>query len=276
MSAVTKAPRSGSRVPPPQNGSSYLKGQFIHESFYNLPGSAAEGSSRILNDERGQEHHQDYFLPLALAHSVQRGRRDDSHHIIRAAVSDPKQIKKYPRCPHRPEQSDVAASPWRAVCLDMCACVSTCAKRVCACMHACACVDVCSGGRGAGSTLPLPGHVSQKGRKVFTANSLHSSVSERSAHIRRLHGRKHNLFDATLPTRPEPSSPRWRFTVFNFHFIFRTGRQTGGQVQGNGLHLAVNQRLNTRLNVIWKESTRGPPRITPLMIFVFIYSGMCN
>ena len=44
---------------------------------------------------------------------------------------------------------------------------------------------------------------------------------------------------------------------------------------GNGLHLAVNQRLNTRLNVIWKESTRGP-RITLLKIFVFIYSGMCN
>ena len=73
-----------------------MKGQFIHESFYNLPGSAAEGSSRILNDERGQEHHQDYFLPLALAHSVQRGRRDDSHQIIRAAVSDPKQIKSIP------------------------------------------------------------------------------------------------------------------------------------------------------------------------------------
>ena len=140
----------------------------------------------------------------------------------------------------------------------MCACVSTCAKCVCVCVCVCVWEDVCSGGRGAGSTLLVPGHVSQKGRKVFTANSLHSSVSERSAHIRRLHGRKHNLFDATLPTRPEPSSPHWRFTVFNFHFIFRTGRQTGGQVQGNGLHLAVNQRLNTRLNVIWKESTRGP------------------
>ena len=74
-----------------------MKGQFIHESFYNLPGSAAEaGSSRILNDEPGQEHHQDYFLPLALAHSVERGRRDDSHHIIRAAISDPKQIKSIP------------------------------------------------------------------------------------------------------------------------------------------------------------------------------------
>lgn len=87
-------------------------------------------------------------------------------------------------------------------------------------------VCVWGGGRiGAGSTLTVPNRVSQKGRKVFTANSLHSSVSERSAHIRHLHGRKHNLFDATLPTRPEPSSPHWRFTVFNFHFIFRTGRQ---------------------------------------------------
>lgn len=165
LSAVTKAPRSGSRVPPPQNGSSYLKGQFIHESFYNLPGSAAEGSSRILNDERGQEHHQDYFLPLALAHSA--GRRDDSHHIIRAAVSDPKQIKKYPRCPHRPEQSDVAASPWRAVCLDMCACVSACAKRVCvrACMHVCVCGWTC-----------VQGGVEQVPRCRFPAMSLKRAV----------------------------------------------------------------------------------------------------
>lgn len=60
-------------------------------------------------------------------------------------------------------------------------------------------------------------------------------------------------------------------SVFNFHFIFWTGRR----VQGNGLHLAVNHHLNTELNVIWEESTRGP-RITPLKIFVFIYSGMCN
>lgn len=94
----------------------------------------------------------------------------------------------------------------------MCACVSTYANAsVCvqdahirACVYVC--VDVWSGGRGAGSPLLVHGPVSQKGRKVFTANTLHSSVSERSAHIRRLHGRKHNLFDATLPTRPQPSS----------------------------------------------------------------------
>lgn len=43
-------------------------------------------------------------------------------------------------------------------------------------------------------------HVSQNGRKALPANSLHSSVSERPTHISRLHGRKHNLFDATLPT----------------------------------------------------------------------------
>ena len=131
----------------------------------------------------------------------------------------------------------------------------------CVCVHACVCVCVWTCVQGGVEQVPrcrVPSHVSQKGRKVFTANSLHSSVSEHSAHIRRLHGRKHNLFDATLPTRPEPSSPHWRFTVFNFHFIFRTGRQTGREVQGNGLHLAVNQRLNTQLNVIWKESTRGP------------------
>lgn len=29
-------------------------------------------------------------------------------------------------------------------------------------------------------------------------------------------------------------------------------------MQGDGLHLAVNHHLNTRLNVIWEESTRGP------------------
>lgn len=84
-----------------------------------------------------------------------------------------------------------------------------------------ACVSVCAqtsikevrGRRAAGSTLAARCHVSQKGRKVFTANSFHSSVSELCAAIRRLHGRKHNLFDATLPTRPEPSSSRRRFTV---------------------------------------------------------------
>lgn len=130
---------------------------------------------------------------------------------------------------------------------DMCACVSICDSQ---CVRACVQTwdrgaregearrlggGRYGRGRGACSTLPVTSHVSQKGRKVLTANSLHSSVSERSAHIRRLHGRKHNLFDATLPTRPEPSSPRWRFTLFNFHFIFRTGRQTGeagGRVQG--------------------------------------------
>lgn len=37
-------------------------------------------------------------------------------------------------------------------------------------------------------------------RTALPTNSLHSSVSERPAHINRLHGRKHNLFDATLPT----------------------------------------------------------------------------
>lgn len=71
----------------------------------------------------------------------------------------------------------------------------------------CTCTRVFSR-RGAGSTLPVPSHVSQKGRKVFTANSLHSSVSEHSAHIRRLHARKHNLFDATLPTH-QSLLPHW-------------------------------------------------------------------
>lgn len=71
------------------------------------------------------------------------------------------------------------------------------------------CIKEARGRRAAGSTLARR-HVSQKGRKVFPANSLHSSVSELSAAIRRLHGRKHNLFDATLPTRPEPSSSRRR------------------------------------------------------------------
>lgn len=114
-----------------------------------------------------------------------------------AAISDPKQIKSIPHV--RAGLNALHA----AVGLDACAWVSA---RV--------------GGRGAGSSPPVASHVSPKGRKVFTANSLHSSVSGRSAHIRRLHGRKHNLFDATLPTRPEPSSPHWRFTVFNLHFIF--------------------------------------------------------
>lgn len=121
------------------------------------------------------------------------------------------------------------------------------------------------------STLPVSSHVSQKGRKVFTANSLHSSVSENSAHIRRLHGRKHNLFDATLPTRPEPpSSSHWGSQCLtSISYSEQADRQMSA---GNGLHLDTNQHFNRRLNVIWKESTRSS-RIAPLEIFVFYLFG---
>lgn len=132
------------------------------------------------------------------------------------------------------------------------------------------CADVCSGGRGASSTQPVSSLVSQKGCKDFTANSLHSSVSEHSAHIRRLHGRKHNLFDATLPTRAEPSSSHWRFTVFNFHFIFCADRQAGA---GSGLHLDVNQHFNTKCK---RERVNTGALTLCFQIFVFVDSGMCN
>lgn len=149
------------------------------------------------------------------------------------------------------------------------------------CKHLCKpCVYVHACGRvlkgGAGSTLPVPSHVSQKGRKVFTANSLHSSVSERSAHIRRLHERNTIYLMLHCPhVQSPPPHTGDSQCLTSISYSEQAGRQTGRQVQGNGLHLAVNHHLNTRLNVIWEESTRGP-RITLLKIFVFIYSGMCN
>lgn len=87
-----------------------MKGQFIHESFYNLPCSAAEGSSRILNDEPSQENRRDYFLSK---HSIRCGAdlRDDSPHIIRAAISDPKQIKSIPDVHTGLNRFDVVALP---------------------------------------------------------------------------------------------------------------------------------------------------------------------
>lgn len=63
-------------------------------------------------------------------------------------------------------------------------------------------------------------------------------------------------------------------SVFNFHFIFQTGRQTrqaGRRVQANGLHLAVNHHLNTRLNVIWEESTRGPSHAAAPHICFYLF-----
>ena len=154
-------------------------------------------------------------------------------------------------------------------------CVCGC---VCVWVRMCVCVCVCVCG-----CMSVAGRESVPHHR-FPAMSLKRAVKsfQKIPYIHLCQSTRHTLGVYTrgntiylmlhCPHGQRPPHPHWRFTVFNFHFIFRTGRQ---ESRGKRLHLAVNQHLNTRLNVIWKKSTRTT-RTVQLKIFVFIYTGMCD
>lgn len=153
---------------------------------------------------------------------------------------------------------------------DMCACVSICdSEGVCVCV--CVCRDVCSG-------VGVP-------RYQFPAMSLKRAVKslQQIPYIHLCQRTRRTLGVYTggntiylMLHCPHVQSPPPHTGDSKCLTSISYSEQADGQMSaGNGLHLDVNQHFNSRLNVIWKESTRSP-RITPLQIFVFIYSGTCN
>lgn len=147
----------------------------------------------------------------------------------------------------------------------MCACVSTCAD-VCVCVCEWTCVQ---------------GGVEQVPHYQFPAMSLKRAVKslQQIPYIHLCQSARHTLGVYTggntiylMLHCPHVQSPPPHTgdsqCLTSISYSEQADRQASA---GNGLHLGVNQHLNSRLNVIWKESTRGS-RITPLKIFLFIYS----